>query len=118
MGEEKTMYSQVRSKGCYNEGVEGKIPQNVMVFLWDVHASEISLKKHATFIIERILEYGDFKEILWLNQNFDVDQIRQTLIKSRRISPKTGSFYSMVYKLSRDELCCIQRPFTRKQERF
>ncbi len=94
------------------------IPQFLHPFLWDTNVSSLSLTKHYTYIIERILEYGDQKAIEWMNSNFTKDQITTTLSTSKKISPKTGALMSIMYNIPRENLQCFRKPFTQKQNRF
>jgi len=69
-------------------------------------------------MIERILELGDETAINWMNQQFTLDQIKEVLITSKRISTKTGIFYAKIYDVNEHKLECIQKPFIQKQNRF
>jgi hypothetical protein len=95
-----------------------EIPNNIKNYLWDVDPSTLSLEKHSKFLIERILEYGDKNAITWLDSSYSKDQIIEILKKSKRISAKTGTFYSLYYDIPKEELECIKNPFTQKQNRF
>ena len=94
------------------------IPEHILKYLWDVDKKKLDKEKHANFIIEKILEYGDTKALRWIEKNYKKDQIVKVLNKSKRISPKTGNFYASYFKINRKELECIKKPFTQKQNRF
>ncbi len=55
---------------------------------WDVDFSKINKITHTQFIIERILEYGDLKSVKWMNNNYDLDKIKEVTINSKNISKK------------------------------
>ena len=95
-----------------------KIPDCVKKYLWDVEVKNLKLGQHFTFIIERVLEYGDFEALGWLNKNFTKNKITGVLKKSKKISPKSGNFFALYYNLPKDKLLCIRKPFTQKQNRF
>lgn len=94
------------------------IPAFVSQYLWDLPLNKISSDNDSKFIIERILEYGDFDALDWVNKTYQRDQIIDVLRKSRKISPKTGNFYGLYYGIDRNSLECIRKPFTQKQNRF
>lgn len=94
------------------------LPQNIRNYLWDVNLETLSKEKHSKYIIERLLEYGDKEALAWLNENYEENQIVQVLKTSKRISSKTGTFYALYYKIPKEELECIKKPFTQKQNRF
>jgi len=88
-------------------------------YLWDVKTDDKDfLKSNADFIIERILEYGDIKGLKWLEKTYPRKKIVKVLSKSSKISAKTGSFFALYYKIPKEKLLCIQKPFTQKQNRF
>lgn len=94
------------------------IPQSVKSLLWDIDPDNISVIDSYRFVIERILEYGDFPEIGWMETTFTQAQIEDTLKTSRRISAKSGNFFAIKYQLPKETLLCIQQPFINKQDRF
>jgi hypothetical protein len=94
------------------------IPDFVSKYLWDVKIEDVSLETNSKFIIERVLEYGDTDSINWLKSTYSQETISNALAKSRRISPKTGNFYALIFGLDKSKLECICKPFTKKQERF
>ncbi len=95
-----------------------KIPSYVTKYLWDVSLDKISISGDAEFIIERVLEYGNFDALDWINTTYGKEKIVRVLKKSRRISPKTGGFYALYYDVAKESLECIQKPFIQKQNRF
>lgn len=51
------------------------IPKSVKVLLWDVDLNELDLEKHSFFIIERIMKYGDGKDVQWMLKMFSKEQL-------------------------------------------
>ena len=94
------------------------IPGNIKKYLWDVKTDTLDIKGHSCFVIERVLEYGDTDSLSWLLKTYEKEKILEVLKKSKKISPKTGNFYALYFCIPRNELLCIQKPFTRKQDRF
>ncbi|MBD3366006.1 hypothetical protein GF360_01540 [candidate division WWE3 bacterium] len=89
--------------------MERKLPKSFKVFFWDTPLENISIDKHYKFIIERILEWGDLEEIKWLNKTYDRKKIVETLKNSKNISPKTGNFYALYYKVPAKNLECMKK---------
>ncbi len=94
------------------------IPVIFHKYFWDVDCDKLSVEGDSSFIIERLLEYGELDSVAWLKTNYEKDKIVEVLIVSKRISPKTGSLYALYFDIPREKLECIQRPFTQKQNRF
>lgn len=94
------------------------LPDYITKYLWDVNLKKISPKRHSEFVIERILEFGDFDSLKWIVEKYEKDKIIKVLKKSNKISPKTGNFYALYFGIPKEELLCIRKPFTQKQNRF
>lgn len=60
---------------------------------WDVDPKNIDLRKHARYIIERILEFGNDKEVRWLYKRYPRLLLRDVLKKSRVLHPQTKTLW-------------------------
>jgi bacterioferritin (cytochrome b1) len=69
------------------------IPDRFRALFWDVDIERIQIKKHARYIIERILEYGDLDSIYWLQRVFSGQTILDVLSESRKISQKSRNLW-------------------------
>ena len=89
-------------------------------FFWDTDTSKLDIEKNKQYIIERILEYGDKKEVKWLFSTYKKDDIVETLKKSKRISAKSGNYYYLILNLKepKENFECLRKPYTQKQNRF
>ena len=94
------------------------LPTKLEPYFWDTPLKNISLLINANFVIERILEYGDREAFLWLKRKFTEQKIIEVLKTSRRLSAKTGNYFALIYNLPREELLCLRKPYTQKQNRF
>ncbi len=91
--------------------MQSPLPKTFSKYFWDTRLDSISLDKNATYIIERLLELGDIEELEWINKNYSKEQIINTLRNSRRISPKTGNFFSLYYGIPKETLACMKKRF-------
>lgn len=69
---------------------------NKKSLFWDVDRKKLSLEKDWYFIIERILEFGDIDDVLWMESVFSKDKIAETIKSSRGLSRKTRSYCKAV----------------------
>ncbi len=97
-----------------------KLPSFLHFLFWDVDISKLDLKKDMRYVIERVLEYGDIKEVDWLFSTYSKDDVVYVLKESKRISEKTGNFFYIILDLneSRDSFQCLNKPYTQRQNRF
>lgn len=63
---------------------------------WDVRPENIDLNKNSSYVVERVLEHGNDREIRWLMHAYSSDVIRRTIEKSRSIGPKTKALWRLM----------------------
>lgn len=69
-------------------------------------------EKHAIFIIEHVLEYGSWNDILTLVRYYGTPQIKEAAVKAKFFLPDTVNFLSLVFNLNKEETACyISRPY-------
>ena len=61
---------------------------------WDVDPATIDPQKHAKYIIERILEFGNDEEVRWMFNHYSREMIRDRVLNSRGVlRPQTKIFW-------------------------
>lgn len=65
---------------------------------WDVDPKTIDPKKHAKYIIERVLDFGDDKEVRWIFHYYSPRLIKNTIDKSRVLHAKSKALWSLFYQ--------------------
>lgn len=71
-------------------------PLSKKSLFWDVDRETLSLETDWYFIIERILEFGDIDDLLWMESTFPREKIEETIKRSRNISNRTLFYCRMV----------------------
>jgi len=66
---------------------------------WDVDPKTIDPDKNAVYVIERILDFGNDKEVKWLWDYYDHDLIRRVTEKSRVLHGSTKSFWDLMLQI-------------------
>lgn len=64
---------------------------------WDVNPKTIDLDRHATYVIERILDFGNGKEVQWMAGYYSKRLIRNVLKSSRVLHNKSKSLWTLVF---------------------
>ena len=64
---------------------------------WDVDPTTIDPKKHAHYIIERILDFGNDREIQWLMNHYPSKLIGEVVKTSRTLHAKSRALWSLLY---------------------
>lgn len=75
-----------------------KKPRFRQSLFWDVNPKTIDPKKHARYIIERVLDFGNDKEIAWLTHQYSSRRIKNTLQRSRVVHRKSRSLWSLIFR--------------------
>ncbi len=83
---------------------------------WDVDLKNLDIKKHKRFIIERILEFGDPKDYEWAVARYGKKDIKQALVKSRKLSKKSEHFWYFIFNINENQ--CIRKQSIKKQSMF
>lgn len=91
-----------------------KLPGFLKRYFWDTDFLKLHKENHSQFIIERILEYGDKKDVKWLRNNFNHKEIKKALYNSRNISSKSANFWQLVFNLNKDKILCLKKSFQEK----
>ena len=63
---------------------------------WDTDIKTINPKKHARYIIERILEFGNDREIRWVWETYSRSLVRDVVKKSRGLRSKTRILWKLL----------------------
>lgn len=72
-----------------------RIPFRQSLF-WDVDPETIKPKKHARYIIERILDFGNDKEVTWMWHYYPRALIKDVVKKSRCLHAQTRSLWTLL----------------------
>lgn len=78
---------------------------------WDVDPDSIDFKKNSEYVIARILEYGNIKEIAWMFRAYDRKKIRDVFITHRGFSPRTAYFWKSFFNLRENQILCLKKSY-------
>lgn len=65
---------------------------------WDVDPKTIDPKKHARYIIERVLDFGNDREVRWMWRAYPNRLIRDVVKTSRVLHPQTRALWELLTK--------------------
>lgn len=66
---------------------------------WDTNPKNIDVKKHARYIIERILEFGQENEVGWVFKNYSKSAIKKVINLPRvQLSNRSKALWSLLVK--------------------
>jgi len=77
------------------------VPERFNVLFWDTDPANISLRKNARYVIERVLEYGGIDAVNWLQRVYSTTKIMDAMAESAIVSDKSGNFWEMWFGTGR-----------------
>lgn len=93
----------------------GKLPIFLKRYFWDVPFAQLHPRRSRTFVLERILEYGDQRAVRWMDEQFDRRAIRETVARSQRLSARSANFWAMTYHIDRRTVRCLSTNSQRRR---
>lgn len=91
------------------------LPKFVARIFWE---SEPEIGKHDQYIVERIMDFGDTKQVRWMRQNYADTKLAEFLKKSKVLSAKSANYWSIKLAVKKELVACLSRPYQGKQNRF
>ncbi|MBL7181090.1 MAG: hypothetical protein ABIK98_04480 [Pseudomonadota bacterium] len=74
---------------------------------WD--AGEIDAAEHAAYVIGRILDYGDMKDVRTLREIYPDEKIVETVRTRRNLLPKTGKYWAVKLRIPLEAVPCLRK---------
>ena len=67
---------------------------------WDVDPKDIDEEKHAVYIIERIMEFGNDAEVKWMWERYPHELLQSVAGRSRVLRGRTRSLWQLLAQTS------------------
>jgi hypothetical protein len=85
------------------------VPNTLQTLFWDTNLSTFEPAAYPDYTIFRVLELGDDEALVWLRQTFSSPEIRRVIRTERRLSPKSATFWALVYGIPEEEVAALVR---------
>ncbi|MBY0492883.1 MAG: hypothetical protein K2Y23_01590 [Cyanobacteria bacterium] len=85
------------------------LPDSMRRLFWDIDTRTFDPKAFPRYTIERILEYGDPPAVEWLRSSFPRDAIASAVRTSRRLSPRSATFWALILDLPQSQVRALQQ---------
>lgn len=63
---------------------------------WDTNPKNIDPQKNAQYIIERVADFGNDKEVRWVLNFYSKGLLRKVIAKSRCLGPQTKALWTLL----------------------
>lgn len=84
------------------------LPTQFYKYFWDTDPSTIDVEHSASYVINRLLQWGRVEELKWLRINYGLEILRTEVKRSRELSAKHGKFFALIYDIAPEEVLCLQ----------
>jgi hypothetical protein len=74
--------------------MDTRFPPQVLRFFWGDDLTQLNWSKHQKYIIQTLLEKGDFEVIKWLFKLISPAKVKE-LLPSLRLSSKSSHFWQL-----------------------
>ena len=78
--------------------------------VWDASIESVDLKKHKRWLISRIMVFGMPEHVRWMLKNFNEEDIKETVMKSKTLDVKTANFWSIHFNIDKSKVLCLNKP--------
>lgn len=75
---------------------------------WDVDFEKINFQKNSLFVMEKVLNFGPWDDIIKLIRYYGEDRIREEIVKSAYLSSRVLNFVCFYFHLSPDDFQCFK----------
>lgn len=83
------------------------VPKTLQALFWDTNPSTFQPTAYPDYTIFRVLEYGDDEAVAWLRGLFESAEIGRVLRTEGRLSPKSATFWGLVYGIPETEIAAL-----------
>lgn len=88
-----------------------EIPEHVKRLFWDAKKEEIDFYHHRSYIVSRIMDYGDTEDVKWMLKAYTPQQIVEVVKKRRGLSRKSALFWSTYFNIPQEEIECLKKSY-------
>lgn len=73
------------------------IPEDHRWLFWEVDSTTIDLERHRDYVLERVMQRGNWAAMRWVVSAFSVAQLADFLTrKGNRLAPRERAFWSLI----------------------
>jgi len=97
---------------------KGIIPKRIKRLFWDVDKDTVDLILHRSYIIRRIMDYGNIEDVKWMLKIYSQREIIEVIRKSWGLSRKSAYFWSTYFNIPKEEIECLKMPYQKSLRPF
>lgn len=87
------------------------IPAELSKYFWDVNTATVNPQTSPKYVINRLLDKGDFEAVRWVLSTFSTVIIIQSITTSRDFSVKSATFWARYLNIPKEDFLCMRQPY-------
>jgi hypothetical protein len=76
---------------------------------WDVRFSDIDFEKHSLYVMEKIFNYGTWKDQVAIMKFYGLQQIRKEIVNAGYLRKPVISFLCVILQLQKKDFRCYNK---------
>ena len=76
---------------------------------WDVDINEIDLYNHASFVLERVMRYGQLSDWILLKKIYGLSKIKSIALEVRELDDFSIAFLSLILNVKKEDFRCYKQ---------
>ena len=93
----------MRDKNHMAEEILSKFSDHLF---WDVDRNTVDMERNASFMVQRVLEYGLLSDWIQLRSYYGIDRIAKEAMTLRSLEPRALSFIANLSKTKKEDYRC------------
>lgn len=93
-----------------------RLPTELHHYFWDIDATRLNVRRYPSYVMVRLLEYGDEAALRWTREIYGDEAIANVVRTSRQLSRRTANFWRLMLAIPRKEIACLSRRSQRRPE--
>jgi hypothetical protein len=85
---------------------------------WDVDKRTVDFKRHRSYVIRRIMDYGDLEDVKWMLAAYSDRELIDVLKRSRGLSRKSATFWAVYFGIPKEEIECLKKSCPKRLRPF
>ncbi|MDR2815670.1 MAG: hypothetical protein LBB62_03080 [Proteiniphilum sp.] len=87
---------------------KNNIPLFSPALFWDINTGELDMEQHKDFIVNRVLDYGQWDDWKMILDYYGLEQIASIAQNLRSLFPKSLAFISTVSRIPENQFRCYE----------
>jgi hypothetical protein len=85
---------------------------------WDADMNDLNLDVHKTYVVGRVLDYGEWNDWLAIRDYYGMDEIKNIALRIRTMFPKSLSFIATMTNTPETQFRCYEQVMNSKNAHY